>query len=40
VGARLARPLIVVVSCAMALKLALEPGAPLRQWLAAAAFGG
>jgi uncharacterized membrane protein YfcA len=42
-GARLARPLIVVVSCAMALKLAIEPGAPLRQWLApalSATFGG
>ncbi|MFZ1963862.1 MAG: TSUP family transporter [Roseiarcus sp.] len=32
-GARLARPLIVVVSCAMALKLASAPGAPLREWL-------
>lgn len=31
-GARLARPLIVVVSCAMALRLASLPGAPLRQW--------
>jgi hypothetical protein len=25
--------LIVVVSCAMALKLASAPGAPLREWL-------
>ncbi|THD42439.1 MAG: hypothetical protein E7774_15575 [Bradyrhizobium sp.] len=33
-GARLVRPLIVVVSCAMALKLAASPGAPLREWLA------
>jgi len=32
-GARLARPLIVLVSCAMALKLASAPGAPLREWL-------
>jgi hypothetical protein len=32
-GARLARPLIVVVSCAMALRLASAPGAPLREWL-------
>lgn len=34
-GARLVRPLIVVVSCAMALKLASAPGAPLREWLTA-----
>jgi uncharacterized protein len=32
-GARLVRPLIVIVSCAMALKLASAPGAPLREWL-------
>ena len=32
-GARLVRPLIVVVSCAMAVKLASAPGAPLREWL-------
>jgi uncharacterized membrane protein YfcA len=31
-GARLARPLIVIVSCAMALRLASAPGAPLRLW--------
>ena len=34
-GARLVRPLIVLVSCAMALKLASAPGAPLREWLTA-----
>ena len=34
-GARLVRPLIVVVSCAMALKLASAPGAPLGDWLRA-----
>ena len=42
-GARLVRPLIVVVSCAMALRLATLPGAPLRQWLEPAlshVFGG
>ena len=42
-GARLARPLIVVVCCAMALKLASAPGAPLREWLfpvARGAIGG
>jgi len=38
-GARLVRPLIVIVSCAMAAKLASAPGAPLREWLAAV-FGG
>ncbi|MGO4870917.1 MAG: TSUP family transporter [Roseiarcus sp.] len=32
-GARLVRPLIVLVSCAMALRLATVPGAPLREWL-------
>ena len=35
-GARLVRPLIVVVSVAMALKLASAPGAPLREWLSSA----
>jgi uncharacterized protein len=42
-GARLARPLIVVVSCAMALRLASLPGAPLRQAFESALrgmFGG
>ena len=42
-GARLARPLIVLVSCAMALRLASLPGAPLREWIGMAfrgAFGG
>jgi hypothetical protein len=42
-GARLARPLIVVMSCAMALRLASLPGAPLREWFDSAlrgAFGG
>jgi uncharacterized membrane protein YfcA len=34
-GARLVRPLIVVVSVAMALKLASAPGTPLREWLSA-----
>jgi DNA integrity scanning protein DisA with diadenylate cyclase activity len=37
------RPLIVLVSCAMALRLATLPGAPLRQWLEPmlrAAIGG
>ena len=34
-GARLVRPLIVVVSCAMALKLASAPGTPLSDWLTA-----
>jgi len=42
-GARLVRPLIVLVSCAMALRLATLPGAPLRQWfetILRAAIGG
>jgi hypothetical protein len=42
-GARLARPLIVVVSCAMALRLASLPGAPVRLWFESAlrgVFGG
>jgi uncharacterized membrane protein YfcA len=38
-GARLVRPLIVLVSCAMALKLASAPGAPLREWLTALLAG-
>jgi uncharacterized membrane protein YfcA len=38
-GARLVRPLIVIISCALALKLASAPGAPLRDWLSAL-FGG
>lgn len=38
-GARLARPLIVVVSCAMALRLASLPGAPLRAWFESALRG-
>ena len=31
-GAGLVRPLIVLMSCAMALRLATLPGAPLRLW--------
>jgi len=38
-GARLVRPLIVVVSVALALKLASAPGAPLREWLSALLAG-
>lgn len=37
-GARLIRPLLVAVCCAMALKLLVDPANPLRQW-AAARFG-
>jgi uncharacterized membrane protein YfcA len=32
-GARLVRPLTVVVSCAMAVKLATSPGHPAHSWL-------
>jgi uncharacterized membrane protein YfcA len=32
-GARLARPLIVVVSCVMAVRLATTPGHPAHHWL-------
>ena len=38
-GARLVRPLIVVVSVALALKLASAPGTPLREWLSALLAG-
>jgi uncharacterized protein len=38
-GARLVRPLIVVVSVVLALKLASAPGAPLRVWLSALLAG-
>jgi uncharacterized membrane protein YfcA len=33
-GARLIRPLLVVVCCAMALRLLLQPSNPLHQWMA------
>lgn len=33
-GARLIRPLIVAVCCAIALRLLLDPANPVRQWLA------
>ena len=41
-GARLVRPLIVAVSCAMAVKLAISPGHPAHSWLlhAAKMLGG
>ncbi len=38
-GARLARPLIVLMSCAMAVRLASLPDAPLRIWFESAAHG-
>ena len=38
-GARLARPLIVLMSCAMAVRLASLPDAPLRIWFESAARG-
>lgn len=33
-GARLIRPLLVVISCAMALKLLSDPANPIRRWVA------
>ncbi|MCP8938626.1 TSUP family transporter [Alsobacter sp. SYSU M60028] len=39
-GARLIRPLIVVVCCAVALRLLMDPANPARAWLSKALAGG